>query len=255
MRSPGPGACAQYDPRVLPSGDPGPVQAWGQQRSDQGSVGQGLLAAWFPVQMARPCHPSCLCSAGCKADRPRSAIWVHPSSLADWHPPPGSGGSRELGKSLRPPAPPPVAKCHWAAVERPCTRGRRQPGPRQRSWTVGLPSSPLRAQVQLDLCPLEQPDLHLPLEATPFVVSWWCQAQALSIPPWVDQEGTGVHSDAQDVCGRTRAEARGQQRGIGGGGLRGLMEEGPPPSPGTPPSPTRYDHLVETRQAWPDLHF
>lgn len=60
MRSPGPRACAQYDPQVLPSGDPGPVQAWGQQRGDQGSVGQGLLAAWFPVQMARPCHPSCL---------------------------------------------------------------------------------------------------------------------------------------------------------------------------------------------------
>lgn len=56
---------------------------------------------------------------------------------------------------------------------------------------MGLPSSAPGAQVQLDLCLLERPDLHLPLAATPFVVSRWCQVQALSMPTWVDQEGTG----------------------------------------------------------------
>lgn len=184
-----------------------PVEIQGPSRRGGSSAVTGALLGRSCWQRGSQCRWPAPAIPAASAVQSRQTQVSDLGSLADWHPPPGSGGSRELGKGLRPPAPPPVARCPWAVVERPCTRGRRQPGARQRSRTVGLPSSPLRAQVQLDLCSLEQPDLHLPLTATPFVVSRWCQAQALSISTWVDQKGTGVHSDAQDVCGRARAEA------------------------------------------------
>lgn len=120
---------------------------------------------------------------------------------------------------------------------------------------MGLLSSALGAQVQLDLCPLEWPDLHLPLAATPVVVSWWCQVQALSMPTWVDQEGTGYTMMLRMCVGGLWLWHEANRGAVGVGDLEASGKRGPRPLQGPPPSPARYDHLLETRQAWPDLHF
>ena len=118
MKPPSPGACGQRDlSRVLPSGDPGPVQAWGQQCGDGRSVGQELLAVWSPAQAATPCHPGCLCRVGCKADGPGSAIPAHPGSS----PARPAAGSPDRGASSQP--------RDSSAFCAPACRGRVPPGP------------------------------------------------------------------------------------------------------------------------------
>ena len=105
---------------------------------------------------------------------------------------------------------------------------------------MGLLSSALGAQVQLDLCPLEWPDLHLPLAATPVVVSWWCQVQALSMRTWVDQEGTGYTMMLRMCVGGLWLWHEANRGAVGVGDLEASGKRGPPPLPGPPPPPISW---------------
>lgn len=118
---------------------------------------------------------------------------------------------------------------------------------------MGLPSSALGAQVQLDLCPLEWPDLHLALAATPVVVSWWCQVQALSMPTWVDQEGTGYTMMLRMCVGGLGLWHEANRGAVGVGDLEASGKRGPALS--RDPLPPPPDMIISWRPDRPGQIF
>lgn len=180
---------------VLPSGNPGTLEAWRQQCSDGRSAGQGLLAARFPAQVATPCFPGRLCSMGCKADKLRVRVPALPRcptcpscppTQTSTSAPPGSFSSPvghpsprdndEVPRiSLRthllvvttveskPPAErlsrfrsPDPAQTRLPCWARPGTRGPSLPDDGTVHRGMGLLPLHKGAQVPLDLCPVEQ---------------------------------------------------------------------------------------------------
>lgn len=131
----------------------------------------------------------------------------------------------------------------------PAPGGRRQSGARQRSRTVDCHPLPYEPRFSLTT------DLHLPLTATPLWSLGGARPRHCPSRHGWTRKALG-YTVMLRMCGRARLRHEANRGAVGGGvgDSEGSWKTDPHRLQG-PFLPARYDHLVETRQAWPDLHF